>query len=106
MAVFSHPLFSTDRGTEAGIRQRFQSSDFLSYTLSGDDVSRYPKFPLQAVALKFFGDPGWWVVLADANQVKGAWEWQVGDKVRIPRDFSSSVLGVSLVNNPLLRKTY
>lgn len=84
--VWSHPTFVTTRGVEPALRDRFQTADFISYTLTGEDVANFPNFPLHSVALKFYEDVDMWVLLMDANGLKSPWAWKVGDTIKVPRD--------------------
>jgi len=92
MADFQHTLFETNRGREPAIRPRFESQDFILYTVTGSDVKNWVTFPLVTIAEKFYNDNTLWWIIQDANPIKNPWEYVEGDRIVIPLDFRNAIL--------------
>ena len=91
MSDFVHTLFSTDRGLEPGIRLRFESQNFIEYTLTGFDIRNWVTFSLVVLAEKFYSDGSLWWIIQDANPIKNPWGYVEGDTIIIPLDFRSAI---------------
>jgi len=104
MADFKHLLFQTDRGVEPSIRPRFESQNFIEYTVTGSDVKNWVTFTLVTLAEKFYNDNTLWWVIQDANPIKNPWEYVEGDIIVIPLDVRDAVLNSTGSIESLKRK--
>lgn len=87
MADPFHERFETNRGEESQTRERFESADPLEYPLIESDFLSWPGFLYHSLADTFYSDPDLWWIIADANPIRRAKEWKIGDIVLIPKDY-------------------
>ncbi|GAG84435.1 unnamed protein product [marine sediment metagenome] len=77
-------LVQIDRGLEPKSRPRYKSKDYIEYTIKDQDLMQWPDLVLYFLALKFYDDTSYWTIIADANPVKGGWNYEAGDSLKIP----------------------
>lgn len=87
MADPFHERFETNRGEESQTRERFASADALEYRLIESDFLGWPGFLYHSLASSFYSDPDKWWIIADANPIRRAKDWSVGDVILIPKDY-------------------
>lgn len=84
------PIFVENGTSYPWIRTRVETSDFITYELTYDDVHTIDNsHPLEMLALKAYGDSKYWFVIADVNPIRHPKEWLVGDKIIVPRELPS-----------------
>lgn len=93
-----HETFTTNRGEEKKIRQRFESRDLIEYELTEADIRRRPGFLFRAMAEKFYDDEAYHWVLRDNNDLKREREYVAGDVLKVPADFRDAIAGANIVD--------
>jgi nucleoid-associated protein YgaU len=87
------PLFSSEGVTYPWIRTRVASTDCLTHVLTYADVHTIDgSHPLEMLALKAYGESRYWFVIADVNPIRRPQEWNVGDKILVPREKPSILI--------------
>ncbi|HAA58675.1 MAG TPA: hypothetical protein DCE42_28190 [Myxococcales bacterium] len=82
----------TNRGLEPAIRPRFESDDPLEYKVTQADLMNWPNFLYHSLADTFYDDTGLWWIIADANPIRRAKDWSVGETIIIPKDFRDALV--------------
>lgn len=81
----------TNLGQEPMVRLRFETTDPLEYAITSADLLTWPGFLYHTLAHKFYSDADLWWVIADANPIKRASDWQRGFVILIPKDYRSAI---------------
>ena len=56
------------------------------------------KTRLDHLALKFYGNPNYWWIIASANNIKGTMFAKLGSQIRIPRDINMIIAEYNRIN--------
>ena len=99
-----HPLITTDRGLEPGLRPRFVTKRPFFYRLTGSDILQWPGFLLRWLAQSKMGDQNLWDVIADVNPIVGPQSYQVGDTIILPMDARDARKATAASNLASLRR--
>ena len=94
--------YETNRGQESMTRLRFESETSLSYDLIESDFKSWPGFLYHSLADTFYGDADRWWIIHDANPIRRASDWTVGDTIEIPKDYRAAIVQTS--NEAALRR--